>query len=708
MSSLGKLVFKPQGRLIKTLGQDLIDNEIIAIIELIKNSFDAEATIVVLTFDVINKTIEIKDNGVGMTIEDIETKWMVPATDDKDRTQIRTKKYGRPLLGQKGIGRFAAARIGDILEYTSQPEKSNYLIKMTFDWNSFDNRALNKIDIEYFQEKPEHPDDHGLTLKIGELLNKNISDLARDVHKALEKLVTHIGEREDDFFIHIEVLGNKKLAEKISGRILPSIIVEHYFYRIYGDIYKEGFYKFMLEIPETEDQEIEGFFEDDITRSKDQQLYDCGPFKIDIKIWDRDPEAIRTLKEILKKETLTEVKELLDESSGLNIHRDGFRIYPYGEPGHDWLDLNARRVQNPSLRLSINQISGNVFITREKNPSLKDRSDRQGIMQSRRLETFKNRIIDAINIIERKRFLHRQRKIKEKKEKEKEIDIFEKFYLADLKNYVKNNDDIKKDEITALIKGYDENITRTLDIIKDQLMIYRKLSVMGAFADEAIHNVKPHIGSIRSNSRSILRFLNSIDQEISELEQKKEYLRLIIESNDEIKRHFENLEPLSGSKKSLEKSTFHIGQVCRDTFASILRFTRTKYKIKKKVEINLDIKGEDVKIFELKGNWNVIFQNLIDNSIYWCNLHTDKIEMKLEINKFEDYLVLSFNDNGPGIDPEFEELIFLPYFSTKRDGVGLGLSIVKEIVEDLNGTIKTNYNENGAEFVINIPDKLEV
>ncbi|MCG3255727.1 MAG: HAMP domain-containing histidine kinase [Candidatus Heimdallarchaeota archaeon] len=464
----------------------------------------------------------------------------------------------------------------------------------------------------------------------------------------------------------------------------------------------------MLEIPETEDQEIEGFFEDDITRSKDQQLYDCGPFKIDIKIWDRDPEAIRTLKEILKKETLTEVKELLDESSGLNIHRDGFRIYPYGEPGHDWLDLNARRVQNPSLRLSINQISGNVFITREKNPSLKDRSDRQGIMQSRRLETFKNRIIDAINIIERKRFLHRQRKIKEKKEKEKEIDIFEKFYLADLKNYVKNNDDIKKDEITALIKGYDENITRTLDIIKDQLMIYRKLSVMGAFADEAIHNVKPHIGSIRSNSRSILRFLNSIDQEISELEQKKEYLRLIIESNDEIKRHFENLEPLSGSKKSLEKSTFHIGQVCRDTFASILRFTRTKYKIKKKVEINLDIKGEDVKIFELKGNWNVIFQNLIDNSIYWCNLHTDKIEMKLEINKFEDYLVLSFNDNGPGIDPEFEELIFLPYFSTKRDGVGLGLSIVKEIVEDLNGTIKTNYNENGAEFVINIPDKLEV
>lgn len=708
MSSLGKLVFKPQGRLIKTLGQDLIDNEIIAIIELIKNSFDAEATIVVLTFDVINKTIEIKDNGVGMTIEDIETKWMVPATDDKDRTQIRTKKYGRPLLGQKGIGRFAAARIGDILEYTSQPEKSNYLIKMTFDWNSFDNRALNKIDIEYFQEKPEHPDDHGLTLKIGELLNKNISDLARDVHKALEKLVTHIGEREDDFFIHIEVLGNKKLAEKISGRILPSIIVEHYFYRIYGDVYKEGFYKFMLEIPETEDQEIEGFFEDDITRSKDQQLYDCGPFKIDIKIWDRDPEAIRTLKEILKKETLTEVKELLDESSGLNIHRDGFRIYPYGEPGHDWLDLNARRVQNPSLRLSINQISGNVFITREKNPSLKDRSDRQGIMQSRRLETFKNRIIDAINIIERKRFLHRQRKIKEKKEKEKEIDIFEKFYLADLKNYVKNNDDIKKDEITALIKGYDENITRTLDIIKDQLMIYRKLSVMGAFADEAIHNVKPHIGSIRSNSRSILRFLNSIDQEISELEQKKEYLRLIIESNDEIKRHFENLEPLSGSKKSLEKSTFHIGQVCRDTFASILRFTRTKYKIKKKVEINLDIKGEDVKIFELKGNWNVIFQNLIDNSIYWCNLHTDKIEMKLEINKFEDYLVLSFNDNGPGIDPEFEELIFLPYFSTKRDGVGLGLSIVKEIVEDLNGTIKTNYNENGAEFVINIPDKLEV
>src|SRR5204863_2858847 len=102
---------RPRARLLRTLGEELISNEVVAVIELVKNAYDADATNVLIRFTGPLKPgkgrIEVIDNGFGMELKTVTTVWMEPATPSKRGKYIRrTDKYHRRYLGEKGIGRF--------------------------------------------------------------------------------------------------------------------------------------------------------------------------------------------------------------------------------------------------------------------------------------------------------------------------------------------------------------------------------------------------------------------------------------------------------------------------------------------------------------------------------------------------------------------------------------------------------------------------
>src|SRR4051812_3981011 len=117
-SSQGTLRFNPRARIIRTVGDQLISGPEAAVIELIKNSHDADASYARVKFEPPLEEekgrIIVEDDGHGMTYLDIQEKWMEPATTDK--IERRSSPGGRPLLGSKGIGRFAAAKLGHALE----------------------------------------------------------------------------------------------------------------------------------------------------------------------------------------------------------------------------------------------------------------------------------------------------------------------------------------------------------------------------------------------------------------------------------------------------------------------------------------------------------------------------------------------------------------------------------------------------------------
>ena len=85
---------------------------------------------------------------------------------------------------------------------------------------------------------------------------------------------------------------------------------------------------------------------------------ECGPIEIELRVWDRDPASMSDLMRVHALETVSRVRGELNAATGISVYRDGFRVLPYGESDNDWLRLDLRRVQNPTLRLSNNQVLG--------------------------------------------------------------------------------------------------------------------------------------------------------------------------------------------------------------------------------------------------------------------------------------------------------------------------------------------------------------
>src|ERR1700722_14746865 len=110
---------RPRARLLRTLGEELISNEVVAVIESVKNSYDADATRVLIRFvgplEPEKGYIEVIDNGHGMDLKTVQSVWMEPATASK-RDRPRSEKFKRRHLGEKGIGRFASSRLAHELE----------------------------------------------------------------------------------------------------------------------------------------------------------------------------------------------------------------------------------------------------------------------------------------------------------------------------------------------------------------------------------------------------------------------------------------------------------------------------------------------------------------------------------------------------------------------------------------------------------------
>src|SRR5690606_24880264 len=133
-----------------------------------------------------------------------------------------------------------------------------------------------------------------------------------------------------------------------------------------------------------------------------------GPFNFEFRAWDRDNDSLRKIATEIGS-TLKNIKGDLDDLAGISIYRDNFRVLPYGEKKNDWLRLDIRRVNNPTLRLSNIQVVGYVSVNLDKNPDLKDQSNRERIVESQAFIDFKELIILVLNELEQRRYEERPR-----------------------------------------------------------------------------------------------------------------------------------------------------------------------------------------------------------------------------------------------------------------------------------------------------------
>lgn len=724
---------RPRARLLRTLGQELISSEVVAVIELVKNAYDADATRVLIRFNPPlepNKgSIEVIDNGHGMSLSTVTTVWMEPATISK-RNTLRSEKFQRRYLGEKGIGRFAAARLAEEMEVISRRQGDNNEVFAVFDWRQFEdeNRYLDEVEVLWELRSPVEicshgairalwPEDaasmafHGTILRMSGLRQtwevKHFQDLTRGLARLVSPRQSS-QEQSGDFEITLDL---PQEFSHLSNKIEPPPILRHPHYTVKGSINNDGTYNVTYRIlAEGVDKTLSGRYirvpngkggfdfrsldEMETNRPAHWRQIECGPLEFEMRVWDRDE-----LGNVVQKthSTIKDIRRDLDAVAGINIYRDGFRVLPYGEPQDDWLRLDLRRVQNPTLRLSNNQIHGVVHITADANSALKDQSNREGLDENQALEDLRNIITSVLARLEQMRYEARPRT--SGKGGRPVGGLFAGFDLKPVSDHIAKH--LPQDRQTKeLLEKTESEFGTRLKEIQTVMARYQRLATLGQLIDHVLHEGRQPIASINNEAdlgMMDIQKAKSGGQEISE--RIRQRLASIRKQGDVLATAFRRMEPFGGRRRG-RPAQLYLEEIIRDAFA-VLQDDVNRLKVK----CSLPTSQTLVRIDPAEMQEVVI--NLLQNSLYWME-QTEESAREVVVNverKAPDHLEILFADSGPGIPKENRELVFDPYFSTKPEGVGLGLSIVGEIVSDYYGgelELLDHGTLSGANFLITL------
>ena len=480
MNSSGTYKIRPAGRHLITIGEDLIQDKCAAILELVKNSYDADSPDVKICFHVNESrdllTIVVEDHGHGMTFEDVTDKWMVPSTDDK--VKRRKSPSGRIMQGRKGIGRYAANILGNNLLLESVDQNSNKTT-LFIEWQQFSKaKYLDEVEVLIDSKKTSEISGTKLTIESSvkdiEEWNKQINKLRFELKKLIPPDVPV--EAKSDFKIFL-VLDNLLLEQEdiITEEIMPYPILDFFDYRITGHINENGNGRLQYI-----NQKARNTLVEEIPVSIGPTY--CGTLLVDIRVYDREKESIealiaRGLKDEVSGQYLKnlETRQLLNSLNGIGVYRNGFRIRPLGDPEFDWLKLNEQRVQNPSQKIGSNQVIGYVHIESEEKSGLEETSARDGLKDNLAYDKLKEITCYIISKLEVRRFTYRRNAglsrpaIKVEKELEKLYDYsaLQKSISSVLKKSGLSDPTI--DEISQIIDKEQNTKNAIVDDIKQDL-----------------------------------------------------------------------------------------------------------------------------------------------------------------------------------------------------------------------------------------------
>ena len=698
---------RPAGRHILTIGRDLIQDNYAAVVELVKNAYDADSPDVNIEFtaalDDAGYFIVISDQGHGMSREDVINKWMVPST--RNKVDKRKSPAGRTLQGSKGVGRYATSILGtDLFLETVTPEGEKTTVYL--DWSNFETaQYLDDVEILVETRKVSEPSGTRLTITGGEEFlaawDENKFKKLRYELKRLKSPVSNVLS-DDEFSIDLAVNGFPGV-ENIEETIKPYPIFDFFDYRISGSISADGVGTLIYSSQKPRDITEEKLL------LKPVKPTGCGELDIDIRVYDRDPMSIQSLiKRGLKDEFgdyvgRLQARQLLNEYNGIGVYRNGFRIRPLGDADFDWLKLNEQRVQQPSLRIGSNQVIGYVQIQSQDQSDLIEKSARDGLRENAAFDSLKQITTRIIAELEKRRFRYRRKlglsqpAIKVERELE-QLFSFDKL-KQDIQITLSRSGSDKKttDEIIDLIGRTEVDKNRVADSIGQTVATYQSQVTLGKIINVILHEGRKLLNYLKSDIPDLQRcydsFLKTGDSE--NLEEFMQIANGVRDSADIFNDLFKKIDPLRAEKRSAKKSL-----VLKKVIQDIISIFEKEMKSH---NVSTEIKGPDeFRFLSWSQDIYAIFTNLIDNSLYWIREHTGTTrKITIEILADGDSLIyIDYRDTGPGIDREdiASEMIFEPEFTTKPGGTGLGLAIAGEAANRNDLELKAFESKEGAYF----------
>ena len=663
---------RPRARIIRAIGEDLISNETIALVELIKNSYDADAHKVSITFEsplvVGQGAIVVKDDGHGMTREVLKSAWLEPATISKKDNH--RSPGGRRVTGEKGLGRFAAARLANKMHVESIALQPHRRVVAAFDWGEFrkDERFLDEIRCDWEEHRVESQAVSGTTLRLEGLHDGWDGESFRRLRSQLARLVAR-PRKKDRFAIDLDL---PSAFKEQAGPISPPAILGKPHYAITGSVSAEGHLVGSIAVGSTSSTV------DEVVKLEGGRTPKCGPFEFEVKVWDRDPDALQGLVGELHS-TVRDLRRDLDDACGVSIYRDSFRVLPYGGPANDWLRLDLRRVQNPTMRLSNNQIVGAIHISADGNSQLRDQTNREGLVESPAVDDLRRCVVDVLTHIEKARYQKRHEKAR-KEEEQSGLGLFRDLDLKPVKDSFEQKYPQDKEFLQFLTKQ-EQAFQSSVKQVQRVIVRYRRLATLGQLIDVVLHDGRTPVASISNECDLARRDLKSTTDTAAAREKLLGRLDTIGKQTEVLSSLFRRIAPFGGRKWG-RPSEQPIEKLIADSFAIFARPV-AEWKVKTTLPTSQTLVTADA------AEMQQIFVNLVDNALFWLGkVPAERRAISVECSHVDGGVEILFCDSGPGVPDDVRDYIFDPYYSTKPDGVGLGLTIAGEIATEYDGSLE--------------------
>lgn len=675
------VAFKPRARLMSQLGDQLIKDENIAVLELIKNSYDADAKNVQISFESLDNQrstiITIEDNGDGMSLDTVINYWMEPGTDNKEKQlkdmidKDQRSKLNRLPMGEKGIGRFGVHKLGNKITIITRAENQKEVF-LEIDWTIFNSgKYLSDVPIRIVDRKPQHiylGKTTGTKIVIEKLKTEWTRGKIRELYRSINSLNSPFQSLES-FEVNFKVDEDKKewLAGLLEFKDIEDYVLFKATMTLSGDRIIDYQYNFLpwksmtklaprenkrSDIQIIKDEKVEK--ENGRTRSEpvpiDLSKYKIGQVKIELLSFDLSSKILN-----MGVKDIKGFREYMKKNGGIYVFRDNIRIYENGEI--DWLELGLQRVNSPGEKISKNLVLGSVNIDRKYSSDLREKTNREGFIEDDAYMAFKKAIAFAVEKFENDRAQDKQILKKYYGVSSKTEPVISEVHLLREKVSKKvNNENLKKEILGCL-----DNIERDYEHIAQ---IYQVSSSMGLSMSVVLHEIEKIISEIKHvmNSENSSRHIKTLVNRLSTL---------------------------------------------TDGYAAVLKSKTIKeFNVIKMIEqslfmVDFRLQAHDIAVekqylkdgitFRIKGNENLISSsiiNIIDNSIWW--LHYAKVPLKKIYfgitRQIPGCLSIIIADNGKGftISPE---MAVKPFITDKPGGMGLGLHLASELMRQHGGQL---------------------
>ena len=806
-----ELSFKTNARHIGQLGRELVTDFVTALVELIKNAYDADAdsaSISILDTQKGLGKIVVADCGSGMTAEDFENKWMIIGTSNKLSAPYTPK--GRKKAGKKGIGRFSVERLAERVAIYSIPENGDPFC-VEIDWNRYEELDLLAIKqrLEILGQRQDREAAKFISSQLQylvmlpvvdqhdkELISKGIKGDIRDhrtyyisenasflndtVMPVLEKYEWHqqlveeiktplvFIERIEDCAVYpvLHGLCQKVGKNSVSGIVMtleglrddwtqrsidklqkelrllvaPNFLEEDPFdIELFAPEFKVDELVSVNDIIDAHFAKINAYISDDgrtghvfyedrtgVKRPRelryDQPLL-CGNVTFELFFFIRDSEHMK-----LGGYNYRYATKVLDTYCGIKIYRDKFRVKPYGESGNDWLFLDKEKVKDThGYLVGNNQTIGRINISDEKNPLLIDATNREGIIENTAFEQLRTFIKDCIGLIseirkeayeagerERLRLEEEKKKLEEKKaaltqthgkvfsmlgdimDSAKAEDVMPgmvamlESFATTLESHVKKQQEYQ-DKYEKNAEKRVKLIQESLDFTVSELTTYKNLASLGMLASEFGHETSDIVNRVKNSVHAVTRNIRRIEG----LESSVTLLDVVKKDFRRISAYSEMIIAFLRKKKREPNEKLSLSEVINE----ICGFYK---EILDEFNISLMISCDDSIVLKMRQiDLESIIINLITNAYAQLKVCA-KRNISIRTCKNRDEIKIFVEDSGPGVPTENREKIFKAFESTKDDGIGLGLNIVRDIVTSYGGTVVCRDSEllGGACFEV--------